>query len=322
MGSPSQYLGHVAIFGFGFFSFFQGQTLEAVKIEAMPVELIDVAEVTDLAEGDKQSEILPEETPQPKPEVEAEAPTPEPLEEPAPEPEEAALPPPPEPEPEPVVEPEPEEEVAALPVPEEPEPIPEPEAVPEPEPARQMPTESRPPRARPEPPRQVAEPEPQPEQPDPIRELAEAEPEFDPNDIAALLDKSEPQGGGDPQPADEPQTIGSIDGRAEAAMTQSDLAALSARIGRCWSPPVGAMDAGGLQVELLIVFNPDGSLAQEPQIQGFGGDARFMAAADAARRAVIQCAPYGDIFPPEKIALMSSGLILNFDPRQMMMLGG
>jgi hypothetical protein len=312
-------LGHIAVFGLGFFSFFEGRPLAPVEIEALPVELIDVAEVTDLLEGDKESEILPEETPQPKPEIEAEVPTLEPVEEPAPRPVEAALPPQPKPEPtpEPVVEPEP-EEVAALPAPEEPEAIPEAE----PEPAPQMPVESRPPRPRPEPPRQLAEPEPQPEQPDPIRELAEQQPEeeFDANDIAALLDKQDPAGGGDPQPAPEPQTIGSIEGHVEAAMTQSELAMLSARIGRCWNPPTGALDAGGLQVEVLITFLPDGSLAAEPQVLGVGLDARFMAAADAARRAVIQCAPYGDIFPPEKIALMPQGMILNFDPR--LMLGG
>jgi outer membrane biosynthesis protein TonB len=322
VGFAVSVIGHVAIFSFGFFAFFSTPPLDPIEITALPVELISVADDTDLLAGDEQSEILPEEEPQPVPEAQAEAPAPEPAEEPEETPVEAArepTPPPPAPEPEPEVVPE-EEEVAALPEP-EPEPIPEAEPEPVAEPEETMPAEAPRPRPRPEPPEQVAEPEPTP---DPIRELAEQEPaeEFNPDEVAALLNKQEEQGGGAPVPVEEPQTIGSIDAQPEAAMTQSELAALSARIGRCWSPPAGAMDAGGLIVEVLITFRPDGYLANEPVVMGGGSDPRFMAAADAAVRAVIGCQPYNDIFTPEKIALMSEGLILNFDPRQMMMLGG
>jgi hypothetical protein len=311
-------------------------------IEALPVDLVPISEVTDLLAGDKNAEALPEDKPQPNNAVQAPAPSPKPAEKPAEKPVQAAAvpappppPPPAPPEPEELPDPEPEpEQVAAL---TPPEPAPEekePEPLPVLEPAPKVPVQPNVPKARPEPPKPLAQPKPAPTKPAPpaapskqeqdrLRELTEPEPEaetFSTDDIAALLDKREPAGGGSPEAAPEPQTLGSIQGEAEAAMTQSELMALSARIGQCWSPPIGARDAGGLLVEVLITFLPDGSLAAPPQVLGGGLDERSKAAGDAALRAVVQCAPYGDIFSPEKIALMRDGIILSFDPR--LMLGG
>lgn len=340
-------IGHAAILGFGFIAFPEARPFTPELIEALPVELIDVADATDLLAGDKQSEILPEETPQPNPEVQAEAPAPNPAEKAAETPVEVArqpqaAPPPPEPEAElepPETEPEPEPEpvkVAALPEPAEPEP-PDPEALPaekpepppvaEPEPPK--PLESRLPKKRPEPPKIVAKPEPQPKEPDPeeqdrLRELArtpEPEKQFNTGDIAALLNKQEPAGGGDPNPSAEPQTLGSIDGQAEAAMTQSELAALQARLYQCWTPPVGVREAGGLVVTVRISLSQDGGLAATPVLLSVGSASQPLAqiAAESAIRAVTQCAPFGDILRPEKYALWRE-IDFVFDPRSM--LGG
>jgi len=325
---------HAALLGFGLVAFPDLQPLEAEKIEAFPVDLVSVGDVTDLLEGDKRSEILPEETPQPKPEVEAEVPIPEPVEEePVEKPVEAVRaptpPPPPPPEPEPELEPEPEPEIAALPEPEpEPEPLPEAAL----EPAPNVPVEPNVPRARPIPPKPVAEPEVEPEKPAeaPERDIAdlipqeqppEPEPEFNPDDIAALLNKEEPTGGGDPEPSPEPQTLGSIDGQPGAAMTQSEIAALQARLYRCWNPPIAVREAGALVVEVRIVLLPDGSLASPPTIVGVAqaSDPLAQVAAESAIRAVVQCAPFGDILRPETYAEWGQ-IDFIFDPRQM--LGG
>jgi len=330
-------IGHAAILGFGFIALPDASPFQVEAIDALPVDLVPIAEVTDLLEGSKEAEKPPEQAPQPKPEVVAETPAPEPAEEPAENPVEAAAapaPPPPPPEPEPEAEPEPEpepEQVAALPQPEpppppEPEPEPLPEATPEPEAPK--PVEARVPRARPQPPKPVAAPEPEAKPPEPaeqdrLRELAaiEPEPDFNANDIAALLNKQEPAGGGDPAPAPEPQTLGAIDGNAEAAMTQSEIAALQARLYQCWNPPVGVREAGALVVEVQISLLPDGSLAGPAQVVSVGSASEPLAqiAAESAVRAVNECAPFGDILRPETYAQWRL-INFSFDPRGM--LGG
>jgi hypothetical protein len=181
------------------------------------------------------------------------------------------------------------------------------------------------PRARPSPPQPVvAEPTPAPEAPErppSVAQPQEPEPEFNPDDIAALLNKQEPAGGGDPLPSPEPQTIGSIEGQAEAAMTQSEIAALKARLYQCWNPPIGVREAGALIVEVRISLLQDGSLANPPLIVSVENASNPLAqiAAEAAIRAVVQCAPFGDILRPEKYALWSQ-IDFVFDPREM--LGG
>jgi outer membrane biosynthesis protein TonB len=323
VGLAVSILGHAAILGFGFIAFPEARPFVVTEIEALPVDLVEVADETDLLAGDKKSEQLPEEKPQPKPEVAAALPSPEPAEKPAERPVEAAREPtpPPPPPPQEEAEPEPEPEaVAALPDPAEPAP-PEEDAEPlpeaQPQPEKRPPVEARAPRARPDPPKQVARVEP-PKRSQPV-EPPETRPEFNPDDIAALLNKQEPAGGGDPMPAEEPQTLGSIDGRAEAAMTQSELAALQARLYQCWSPPVAVREAGALVVTVRILLLPDGSLAGEPQIIDAGFHPLSQIASESAVRAVVQCAPFGDILRPEKYAVWQQ-IDFVFDPRQM--LGG
>ena len=302
VGLTASLLAHAAILGLGLIAFPQTRPLEADDIEALPVELIPIDEVTDLLAGIESSEVLPEEAPQPLPEIEAEAPAPEPEEAPVRDVVATAEAPPapapePLPEPEPALEPEP-----------EPEPVPEPEPLPEPEPEPRVITDPNTPRPRPEPPRQVAAPE-------------EEERAFNTDDIAALLNKQEPSGGGAPEPADEPQTIGSIDGAAEAAMTQSEIEALKARLYRCWNPPVAVREAGSLVVEVQITRLPDGSLAGPPAVLRVeqASDPVAQVAVEAALRAVVQCAPFGDILRPEKYAIWNQ-IDFIFDPREM--LGG
>jgi outer membrane biosynthesis protein TonB len=325
VGLAVSILGHAAILAFSFIAFPEARPFVVTEIEALPVDLIEVADETDLLAGDKTSEELPEEKPQPKPEVAAALPSPEPAEKPAERPVEAAReptpppPPPPQAGPEPEPEPEP-EAVAALPepaepaVPEEAEPLPEAE----PKPEERPPVEARVPRARPNPPKQVARVERPEKRSQPV-EPPETRPEFNPDDITALLNKQEPAGGGDPVPAEEPQTLGSINGRAEAAMTQSELAALQARLYQCWSPPVAVREAGALVVTVRILLLPDGSLAGEPRIIDAGFHPLSQIASESAVRAVVQCAPFGDILRPEKYAVWQQ-IDFVFDPRQM--LGG
>jgi outer membrane biosynthesis protein TonB len=109
---------HAVIIGLGFVAFPDGRPFQAENIEALPVDLVSIGDVTDLLKGNKKSDIVPKENPQPKPTVKAETPAP-PAEKPEPKAVEAAPPPAPAPEPpEPEPKPEPEPpKVAALPEP-------------------------------------------------------------------------------------------------------------------------------------------------------------------------------------------------------------
>src|SRR5215208_3605946 len=95
---------HAVILGLGFIAFPEGRPFQADNIEALPVELVSISDVTDLLKGNKKSEIVPKENPQPKPTVKAETPAP-PAEKPEPKPVEAAPPPAPAPAPAPAPDP-------------------------------------------------------------------------------------------------------------------------------------------------------------------------------------------------------------------------
>ena len=169
------------------------------------------------------------------------------------------------------------------------------------------------PKLRPKPPKRVEPPKLQAAEKPEKKELS-----FNTDDIAALLDKREPAGGGSPIPADEPQTMGSVDGSREAPMTQDEIAALKARLYQCWNPPRGVREARNLQVQVAINLNPDGTLSAPPKVVGGSFDQLSQIAAESAVRAVQICAPY-DILPPEKYHVWRS-INFTFDPSQM--LGG
>jgi hypothetical protein len=308
--------GHLAILAYGLVAFPDARTFKVDDIEAFPVDLVPIAEMTDLAAGDRKAEKTPEKAAQPKPVVKAEAPSPKPAEKPAKVPVKVAEKPAP-------------EVVAALPEPVMPEPPPPPaEAEPEAKTPDAPPlTPAQNPRARPKPPKPVKVAKAEPKKPKPPAKPVTAEkkpdrPSFNPDEIAALLNKQDPAGGGDPSPAATPQTFGADEGRIDAAMTQSEqdamIGALRNRLAQCWNPPRGVREAGSLRVTIGIGLLPDGSLASNPRIVDAGFDSLSQIAAESAIRAVQICAPY-DMLPPEKYSAWRD-IEFTFDPREM--LGG
>lgn len=255
------------------------------------VEILEIAEETNI----RASVPAPEEEPEPEPEPE-EAPEPEPVEAEAP-------PPPPAPEPEPAPAPQPEPEFLPEPEP-EPEPVAEPQPEPEPEP------------------RQVAAlPRAKPAPPSPASEPAEEENYLD--RVAALLDRM-PREEAPPRDtagdeAPEPDIrIRSSAGRA-TALTMSEIDALRAQIERCWSFPAGAAYAEDLIVTLRIRLNRDGSVDGRPEIVESVryrlGDSFFRVAADSAVRAVMRCQPFS--LPAQKYDDWRS-VEVQFDPRYLL----
>lgn len=333
---------HAAALAFGLIAFPEARPFAVDDIEALPVDLVELSDRTDLKRGDKKAEKKPDEAPQPKPNVKAEQPSPKAAEKPAEKPVEAAREPAPKPVRDVAKQPKPEppkpEAVAERPKPAPPAAPPRPqqlaalpeaaEPAPVEEPKPEVPETAPTPRQRPKPPAPPAAAKPEPAKPKPPETQraatspeppTPAKPQFNPDDIAALLDKQQPAGGGDPMPLAEPQTLGSIEGRDEAAMTQSELEALKARLYQCWNPPVGVREAANLVVTIRISLLQDGSLAGPPQVVEAGYDPLSQVAAESAMRAVAQCSPFGDILSPETYAVWRE-LDFVFDPREM--LGG
>ena len=105
------------------------------------------------------------------------------------------------------------------------------------------------------------------------------------------------------------------------AMTADIETALRSQIQPCWSPPVGAPRPDELVVDFDLLLNPDGSVAQPPQLTADSAaraarDPYTRAAAEAARRAIYSCAPYK--LPADKFAVWHEISPFHFDPRQMM----
>jgi hypothetical protein len=84
---------------------------------------------------------------------------------------------------------------------------------------------------------------------------------------------------------------------------------------------VGAPNAEDLIVDFDLLLNPDGSVARPPQLTGDSASAAASnpytrAAAEAARRAIFECAPYK--LPADRYSQWREINPFHFDPRQMM----
>ena len=91
------------------------------------------------------------------------------------------------------------------------------------------------------------------------------------------------------------------------------------QIGQCWNPPVGARDAEALIVTVLIQVDPQGVVRQATVVDAplMGLDRYFQAAAEAARRAVlnVNCQPLQ--LPADKYEIWKE-IRFNFDPSKML----
>ena len=159
-----------------------------------------------------------------------------------------------------------------------------------------------------------------PKKPEPKKEVAEKkpsqeQPKFDADRIAALLDKRQPQRlAAAGNVLSSAPSLGATTGSAPK-LTMNEIEALRARIQQCWNPPAGAADARDLIVEIRIRFNQDGSLAAQPTVSNRGSSTYFQVAAESALRAVVRCAPY-TFLPMAKYDAWKD-VEVTFDPRDM-----
>jgi len=129
---------------------------------------------------------------------------------------------------------------------------------------------------------------------------------------AATTPKPQPQ----PQPKPDALALGSLIATtsADAHLTLSEVDALRARIAACWTPPAGWTDPAEVRVVLIIALAPDGSVAGQPQVVDVPPGRYAQTAPESAVRAVRACAPY--VLPPEKYPDWKE-VKITFDPRAM-----
>ncbi|HTT84417.1 MAG TPA: hypothetical protein VMF67_13130 [Rhizomicrobium sp.] len=184
----------------------------------------------------------------------------------------------------------------------QPQPAPPPPPPPPPKQAEAEPLPKTPPLAVPK----HRPPPPQPQQ--------EEKKSFDVDKVLALLNKVAPSQTAAPDAPEAQRTVRGFG--AQNAMTADLQDALRSQIQPCWSPPVGAPHPESLIVSFDLFLNPDGSVAQPPQLLANSSDPYFHAAVDAARRAIYTCAPYK--LPADQYAEWREIKPFIFDPRQML----
>jgi len=302
---------HLSVIAWASFAFPAARSFAVEPMKPLPVDIVSISELTRLKAGAKnakqQEGQAPDKAEADKPKNGEQKNKPERV---------AALPPPPPPQPE--------TPKAAIPAPVAPKPqprAPERKSEPEPVPSRTEPKKNdqkkadkaldqTPPPLPPIRPAHVPRPAPPPKK---------KEPRFNADRIAALLNKIPESTAALPDKKPAPnQAVAVGDPRGlDARMSVSELDALRAQISPCWSPPVGVQGAADLAVQLGLALNVDGTLMRPPEILTSGSGLAFLAAADAARRAVLRCQPYE--LPVEKYDAWRE-IELNFDPS--LMLGG
>jgi outer membrane biosynthesis protein TonB len=161
------------------------------------------------------------------------------------------------------------------------------------------------------PPQPQVKPKPQPAKPD--------KKDFNVDNVLALLNKVAPAAASAPNARPGTRNVKGVG--AMNAMTADLQDALRSQIAACWSPPVGAPKPEELVVDFDLLLNTDGSVAQPPQLVGqsaslAASDPYTRAAADSARRAIYECAPYK--LPADRYSQWREINPFHFDPRAMM----
>ncbi len=141
-------------------------------------------------------------------------------------------------------------------------------------------------------------------------------PKFEPNQVRDLLDKKEATRVAAAGPVlNETPSLGLSSGTA-AQLSQNEFDAFRRRLEECWSPPVGVDRTTKANVIVRVLFKPDGSVAQAPQVVSGPASALGPAMADSAKRAILRCQPF-KMLRPESYEQWKD-IEINFDPQQML----
>jgi outer membrane biosynthesis protein TonB len=149
----------------------------------------------------------------------------------------------------------------------------------------------------------------------PPKRPAPPQPKFDPSKVAALLDKRDPQRQAMTGEVMNPTASLGAPSGSSPELSQDEMNALQARLQRLWSPPVGFLQAGSMNITVRIILGRDRRLIGGPQVITTGKGPMFEAARDAAVRAIFQAQPF-DMLRPETFETWRDMEVV-FDPRLM-----
>ncbi len=223
---------------------------------------------------------------------------------------------------------EPATEVAALPTPKE-EVKPDPK--PEPTPAEEQPAENPDAEALPDKiPTPMAKPKVEAQAqtaktPDRKKEEAKKETkkaasskesDFNADEVAALLNKTDPSGGGAKR-STETESLGTKKTTIGNTLSQSEMDALRGQIQNNWSIIPGMADAADVRIKVTMQLDESGNLVGEPTVEAVGGsETARRALASGAARAIRKSVPFKGL-PPDKYDSWSQ-VVVNFDPSSML----
>ncbi|WP_425417231.1 cell envelope integrity protein TolA [Oricola indica] len=338
---------HVVVLTWGMLSLSAPESFEVDDVESLPVELVSLAEITQVQKGaedarkDGPAAPLPTEKPpvdedavnlgdqerdQAAPETEEQKPV---------EVEQAVLPKPSEaPTPDPAPRPEPVEEVAPEPEPDtttEVAALPEPRQTVEPDPVPDVAQEAEPLPAEPQTrvPDQVPVPAIRPERPqaqtaktderresEPQRQAQSTPPAPDnkseEDEVAALLNQEKASGGG-AQRTNQQASLGGQRNTGGSELTQSEMDALRNQIQACWSVPPNMHGQTGMEVSIQFRLTRSGNVEGNPRVTKASGNRQLD---ESARRAILICGNRGYQLPAEKYDAWQD-VVVNFDPSEM-----
>jgi hypothetical protein len=178
----------------------------------------------------------------------------------------------------------------------------------------------------PKPPEPAPKPDvkPEPPKPPPPKPDVKPEPPKPPQDASfdAMLknlakqtmaaDKTEKTATAAPPPAASSQPIAPLG----AQLSTSEIDVVREQIERCWNVPVGARDASDLVPEFRILMNRDGTVRDAQLVNSDrDSDPFFQAAAESARRAILNTNCHGPLkLPPDKYDQWQT-IDMTFDPK-------
>ena len=151
--------------------------------------------------------------------------------------------------------------------------------------------------------------------PAPPKKPAPPAPKFDPKKVEALLDKRDSTRLAAAGPTLNNAASLGLPKSSAAQLSMSELDALRQRLAQLWSIPAGAKDPQELVVLVRIKLKPDGTLAGPPMVLTSGRSPLFVAARDSAIRALFRGQPY-DMLRPEHYEQWKD-VEITFDPRDM-----
>jgi colicin import membrane protein len=151
--------------------------------------------------------------------------------------------------------------------------------------------------------------------PTPPKRPAPPQPKFDANEITALLDKRKPQRLAATGDQFNPTANFGVNTGHAAKVSQNELEALKARLAKLWNIPAGARNLDELRVEMRVRLGRDGRLSAPPLALTSGHSPLFMAARDAAARALLQGQPFDMLSPATYEEWKEIDIV--FDPREM-----